>query len=572
MKLTVGLVTALVLCPPSLTHALRAQKTPQQQGAGCGAEIRRNSYPRVQISHKIGYGSAGYYFKTDMDLPEPIPIGFTADDGDKIQLWCGIGCVERDTQSGPFTATWTLESPGGLFPGTFAAPSGLPTSTVQKADNVLFLPPTDIPPGYTQQVIVVALIVDRCAIDNSFDSQKDCTITRRFEINVVRLPDGKYEVVGGLQPPNDCAITPMGCGPQLLCCKTVGDMEIQEDPEDLRTKIQVSITEHPDRMCLQEVRPFNAFGEDIDKWVQECGHGAPYPTCTEVNLYDQLLFCDEVTFLWEVDDSSTGSGEFIRQGRTALFRATEKGLVIVTVTIRDENTQEILTSEPIEFDVGDYEEHEILLKSFISCEVVPNPNPLSDYTFFGGDARGAGYALGADFGGAVLGSRAAQKVVVTVDPEEFSIVEEQAGFGATKGYTALGIVGPFSSPCAYELFADLPLGMATQTSLLAFDEGPALPPPPVGNSRRFLLTVEAANPLEPLSAFCPIYVFATVDLKESCDDAWYRLGGVFSKFPFHELYLDGTQVGLLTPSDPDDATLLCEPRWLFPIGTWIPLD
>jgi hypothetical protein len=336
---------------------------------------------------------------------------------------------------------------------------------------------------------------------------------------------------------------------------------------DPRTKITVSITSAPERMCLNEVRPINAFGEDLDLWKTECGHGAPPPTCQFANVHDQAIFCDEVFFSWEVDDESSGAGEFIRHGRTALFRATQRGRVIVLVTIRDENSAEILTSEPIEFDVGEYQEHEILYKTFISCGVVPNPNSMSSYRFFNGNNRGPGYGLGADFTGSDLGSKTAQRYLV-VDPDEPWNVDEQFGFGETKGYGDLGISGPFSTPCGYDQVFEVTLVSATQTSLLEFDEGPPLPTPTLGSARRFLITINAYNPLEPLSALCPITANMTLDLRECGDEVWYRAGGTASKYPYHEMYLNQTQIGLQPPSDPDDTTLLCDPVWIFPLGEW----
>ena len=59
--------------------------------AGCGALINRDPYPRFQVSHVMGYDSAGSYYKTGMLLPEPIPIGIRGDDTDKILLRCGLG-------------------------------------------------------------------------------------------------------------------------------------------------------------------------------------------------------------------------------------------------------------------------------------------------------------------------------------------------------------------------------------------------------------------------------------------------------------------------------------------------
>ncbi len=225
----------------------------------------------------------------------------------------------------------------------------------------------------------------------------------------------------------------------------------------------------------------------------------------------------------------------------------------------------------IAIEVPPFEDHEIVYKTFIQCEAVVNPSPFPfccDY--FGGDNRYLSYTQGAAFGSGDLGSRTAQKAMVTVDPDAAAIVSLQQEFGESDGYLIGQVWSPVpSAPCEFAIIpGQTPYMSATQSSTLDFTEITA-PPGALGETiRRFKIVVDAANPLEPSSYLCPIVAEIEVDIKECGGHAWYRYSGERTKFPAHEMYIDTTAALTFTPPDPDDSTQLCYPNQTIPLTPW----
>lgn len=222
-----------------------------------------------------------------------------------------------------------------------------------------------------------------------------------------------------------------------------------------------------------------------------------------------------------------------------------------------------------------FREHEIIYKTFIQCQAVVNPSPLPTCcSYFAGDNRYLSYTQGQAFGSNELGSRTAQRVRVTVDPDKPGIVlgSLQQQFGMSKGYAVGSIWSPNpSAPCEFELAPGaMPSHTDTQTSSISFQE---LTPPPaaVGERiRRFQILVSAADPLELSSYICPIVVDIKFDIKECGGSAWYRLqAGERTQYPAHEMYLNGSHHTLTyTPNDPDDSTYLCAPNTPINMSEW----
>jgi hypothetical protein len=286
------------------------------------------------------------------------------DDEDRLLIRCGLGCFEQVVSSGGFTARWSLETLGGLDPGGFLAPDGSLWNELAGAymsDCVLYVPPTDIPPGYTQQVIVKAQVVDRCAIDSQLDGPNgqadapECPggpFEFRFEVNTVRQSDGKYEVLATSRPLR-CESPRVNCGgASSPCCDLIGQLRVQQDPEAPVLEATVQVIDYPSGgMCVGETRMLIAKGRDLDRWAVECGHGIP--SCPPANVYDFKALCDAFTLMWAIQaplGQEAGDGVFLFEGQGALFRATKKGAIAVVVTLVDSKGQEVW-QDAVEFEI-----------------------------------------------------------------------------------------------------------------------------------------------------------------------------------------------------------------------------
>lgn len=231
--------------------------------------------------------------------------------------------------------------------------------------------------------------------------------------------------------------------------------------------------------------------------------------------------------------------------------------------------------------VPPYKQHEVIYKTFIQCPMVFNPFSVGIIpALFEGDNRYFGKNLGLNFAGPILGSRSAQKVIVTCDPSLPAFVGPslQQAFGLTKGWDhSLGGELYPGTPCPYALdplIQPPPAPTATGTQVVNNSTLNLTithqPPTPEGcQVTRIVVHVAGSNPLVPGAP--DIKADYNIDIKECGGNAYFMVTGTHSKFPAHEMYIDTAEVlqfnPLLYGYTPLD--LLGDP---IPFGTgWLPL-
>lgn len=266
----------------------------------------------------IGYDGSGYA-RTDLLAPEPIPLGFSGSDEDRVHVYCGGNCHPFGVP-GAWTADWSLSTANGVSPGSFMDALANLVPVIADASSVLYLPPGDMAPGSSREILVHARLVDVCAVQGFADGPGEV----RFRVTVARIADGQYSVTAIL----DSIDIPMEPIPPCPSTQTVCELIIQFD---FWQPPGVSITAFPSAgMVLGEVRMLQAQGEDIDRLQAECGTPPGYEP--PVSNFGEQEYCDRLAYAWSVV-AGPGSGMFFAQGRSALFRATKKGNVTVQVRV-----------------------------------------------------------------------------------------------------------------------------------------------------------------------------------------------------------------------------------------------
>ncbi|MEQ1892991.1 MAG: hypothetical protein ABL998_10645 [Planctomycetota bacterium] len=90
-----------------ISLALLAALSPQTEPP-CTASVKTHGEAPALIDVLVGYGMNGYN-KSDLLVPEPIPVVVEFDDKDKLLVLCGLNCeINESFDSGPLTLNWSL--------------------------------------------------------------------------------------------------------------------------------------------------------------------------------------------------------------------------------------------------------------------------------------------------------------------------------------------------------------------------------------------------------------------------------------------------------------------------------
>lgn len=273
---------------------------------------QQSDYTNVQ-----GIGS---FSASDLVAPEPIPFEVQADDGDNLRIKCGNKC-EVVPIPGVWTANWTRSLLGGSgSPGAFVDPLANLDTQVQDATCVLYLPPKDLSIGETRSIRVLAMLQGTCSCATGDDPSPRI----KFRVDVTRTAEHAYTVAGFLEDITQSPTTPSLCASGFSVCELLKVSDTYCTPD-------VSIVEYPAAgMVLGEMRPIRGFGEDLDRWIAECGT-PPGHDPVESN-FGFGAYCDELMYTWTVI-AGPGNGAFTNQGRSAIFFATTPGSVTIRLTV-----------------------------------------------------------------------------------------------------------------------------------------------------------------------------------------------------------------------------------------------
>jgi len=334
---------ALAACSP--------QTTPP-----CTAQVQTHGDQPPIIEVFVGYGLNGYD-KTGLIVPEPIPVAVEFNDQDRMLVLCGPNCDMNDLfDSGPMTLNWRLTwggPPADL--GGFLTPLGV-LDTEFQGDSLLYVPPKNVVPGTSIQVILRGAIWDRCPEDNELDGPNghsdnsviDCSPWElAVPVNISCSLDKTFNISIPPFLPPQCGIEPPSCVTAYNpCCHLIQNYTAvigMRDPTDpafdpsLVPTIEIEAVPLPEEgMLVGEIRPICVNFRDLDLLAAECGHGGD-PTCPPANPKDFKKFCDGVQPEWSIEvGPTTGDGIFLwAKGRVALFRATKAGPLEIKVKLAD---------------------------------------------------------------------------------------------------------------------------------------------------------------------------------------------------------------------------------------------
>jgi len=316
-RLTSGLAKCLFLLTPwFLATECYAQ--------GCSVTTAASGHPLYTLTGvDIGYQGNGYV-KTGLVAPEAIPLGVRLTDEDTIFFYCDAKCYEYPVPTS-WTANWQVSNDSGGMTGKFLSPTATLVSQVVDASHVLYIPPT-LASASSNTTLVKAFIVDACQIPGFAEAALYVQIT----VTTTRRTDGKYDITAVQSTGN----APQEPAPLCLTAQTVCENLHWWDPS---SPPSVSISAYPGiGMVLGETRMIKCDAEDIDLLNAECGTPEGYDPPSGV--YDYQEYCDALQYDWSVLNSTgTGMGQFLFEGRSAIFRATAAGSIRIQVKVTGVN-------------------------------------------------------------------------------------------------------------------------------------------------------------------------------------------------------------------------------------------
>ncbi len=166
--------------------------------AQCTLTYVPHAYPAFSATPKMGYNFGAAYNKTNLQIPEPIPLGIALEDQDTYLLHCNTRCRPHTFAIAAPRVNWSCGAVGGLA-GAFVDADGALVVGLNDAPYVLYLPPLDLAPGAQRTTTVSASIVDTVQDCHSsvvgFDDTLGSIGTVTFTITTSRnLSDLLYQV------------------------------------------------------------------------------------------------------------------------------------------------------------------------------------------------------------------------------------------------------------------------------------------------------------------------------------------------------------------------------------------
>lgn len=311
--------------------------------AQCSLVWKETAYPAITLpTTSVGYSGSGYD-ENQLCRPEPIPLGLDGlQDQDQLIAECNGQCSYHDVP-GVLTADWEVESNAGAT-GAFLDSSGARIQSIMDADNVLFLPDTMNQDG-TGHLVLKVTVRDLCAPGGLADPP----YVLRFTVNVERLSEAIYhvDVEEDLPPLTPLTLPSCEAEPSLDPCELKPSPPAHQDGGNPFAQI----TRYPSAgMVVGELRMVGASGMDVDRLAAECGTPKGYDPPS--GSYGWKEYCDELYYQWSIKPSSVGSGVFLRQGRTAIFRGTSPGQVDLLLTVTN-LSGELPVTDDVSFYVAD---------------------------------------------------------------------------------------------------------------------------------------------------------------------------------------------------------------------------
>ncbi len=287
---------------------------------------------------EIGWTGGPAFLDTQAASPTLIPIEIRVNDDDTIIVICGGTCTQI-VVPGDWQINWEVSDYDQSLPYPYRGGS-LVDANADRHDaldgpaTVMYLPPEDLEVNDLRISTITAEIVDSCGgIDPIW--------TVVFEAWTARLGETTWGFYVFEQQRDEPAPEVPNCEsePSGDCELVGGSQQGALPPFEISRSPGVTGTFTVPEIYLGEFRPLTLIARDFDRYTAECG------TPGEPGAGVLLDYCDEVTYLWEVDNlpSYQGDGDLTifeqSSSNTVVFRATEIGNVRVRVDAISANDQ-----------------------------------------------------------------------------------------------------------------------------------------------------------------------------------------------------------------------------------------